>query len=83
MQALKSFGECCTVDIEDDLVSMGYDCAKNDNGVSCYNLAIHSNDVMHNVYRNCWDRVQPALKHATGNNDVLGHTWLLCELLSG
>ena len=55
MQALKSFGERCTVDVEDHLVSMGYDCAKNEDGVSCYSLAIDSNDIMYDVYRNCWD----------------------------
>lgn len=55
VQSLKSFGESCRVDIEDDLLSLGYNCAKNDDGVSCYSLAINSNEVMYNVYRNCWD----------------------------
>lgn len=55
VQSLKSFGERCRVDIEDDLLSLGYNCAKNDDGVSCYSLAINSNEVMYNVYRNCWD----------------------------
>lgn len=55
LRALREFGEQCKIDTIKSLEYLRYDCATNENGEHCYTIANEHNEIMHNVYTNCWN----------------------------